>query len=610
MSAIARLTSRAARALLLAGLLLATAAPLQAEVARSPAPAAAAPLIPASAARPREAVVATAHALATDAALEVLAAGGNAFDAAVAASAMLGLVEPESSGLGGGGFMLLHVAADDRQDAREVFIDARERAPGAATRDMFLGPDGEPVPRASIDGALAAAIPGLPAGLDHLATHYGRLPLAASLAPAIRQARAGWPFGSKNAAMLGFRRDAIAASPEAARLFLVDGAVPAPGTLMRNEDYARTLERLAAEGAQGLYRGDYAARLVAGVRAAGGIWTEADLADYRVVERAPLRVRHRGHWLVTAPPPSSGGVALAEILNILEGADYAAQPTVPRTHLLIEAMRRAYRDRALYLGDPDHVAMPLERLLSPDYAAGLRAGIHPARATPSALLPGVADAPARPDTTHFSIIDAEGNLVAVTQTVNLPYGNAVVVPGTGFLLNNEMDDFSIKAGTPNAFGLVGDDANAIAPGRRPLSSMTPSFLVGPDRVAVIGTPGGSRIITMVLVGLLELMDGASAQAAAEAPRLHHQYLPDVVSVEPGALSDADAEALRAMGHDVQVGDRSWGNMQVAAWHLGTGAVEAGSDPRWPGVGKGGTGAQGDAPAEAPVEAEGDGAIFR
>ena len=535
----------------------------------------------------------------------MLAAGGNAFDAAVAASAMLGLVEPESSGLGGGGFMLLHVAADDRQ----VFIDARERAPGAATRDMFLGPDGEPVPRASIDGALAAAIPGLPAGLDHLATRYGRLPLAASLAPAIRQARAGWAFGSKNAAMLGFRRDAIAASPEAARLFLVDGAVPAPGTLMRNEDYARTLERLAAEGAAGFYRGDYAARLVAGVRAAGGIWTEADLADYRVVERAPLRVRHRGHWLVTAPPPSSGGVALAQMLNILEGADYASQPVVPRTHLLIEAMRRAYRDRALYLGDPDHVRIPLARLLSPDYAAGLRAGIHPARATPSDLLPGVADAPARPDTTHFSIIDAEGNLVAVTQTVNLPYGNAVVVPGTGFLLNNEMDDFSIKAGTPNAFGLVGDDANAIAPGRRPLSSMTPSFLVGPDRVAVIGTPGGSRIITMVLIGLLELMDGASAQAAADAPRLHHQYLPDVVSAEPGALSEADAEALRAMGHDVQVGDRSWGNMQVAAWHLGTGAVEAGSDPRWPGVGKGGTGAQGEAPAGAP-EPEGDGAIFR
>jgi gamma-glutamyltranspeptidase / glutathione hydrolase len=534
---------------------------------------------------PREAVIASAHALATDAGHEILAAGGNAFDAAVAVSATLGLVEPESSGIGGGGFMLLRVAAD----GREVFVDARERAPLAATRDMFLDAAGEPQRQLAVNGALAAAIPGQPAGLEHLATKYGRLPLSRSLQPAIRLAREGWGFGAKNAAMMGNRREVVAQDAAASALFLRDGAIPEQGALMRNPDYAATLERLAREGAAGFYRGEFAETLVSGVRAAGGIWTLEDLAGYRVIEREPLVIEHRGWRIVTAPPPSSGGVALAQIFNILDGYDYRGLSALERIHLLAESMRRAYRDRAIYLGDPDHVSLPVELLTSTAYAAGLRAGISLQRAMPSELLPGVSASGSSDDTSHFSIIDREGNLVAVTQTVNLPYGNGLVIPGTGFVLNNQMDDFSVKPGVPNAFGLVGDDANAIAPGKRPLSSMTPSFLIGDDRVAVLGTPGGSRIITMVTLALLELMEGHGPQHAVGLPRWHHQYLPDVISAEPGAFDDARKAALEARGFTVSAGERTWGNMQIALWQQATGVVEAGSDPRWKGVGKGATG---------------------
>lgn len=530
---------------------------------------------------PPAAAIASANAYATDAGMEVLAAGGNAFDAAIAVSATLGLVEPESSGLGGGGFFLLHVA----KDGRDVFVDAREVAPGAATRTMFLDADGNVVPRASIDGPRAAAIPGLPAGLAHVAAKYGRLPLSRSLAPAIRLARQGWAFGPKNHAMLGWRRDVLAANPAAAALFLRDGRIPAIGTVMRNEDYARTLEAIAAGGADAYYRGPLAKTLVDGVRAGGGLWTLDDLADYRVIEREPIRFRHRDVEIVTAPPPSSGGITLATILNVLDGYDYPKLAELDRVHLTAEAMRRAYRDRAQYLGDPAFVDIPVPLLTSREYAAGLRAGIHPRQATPSASLPGIGDAPARPDTTHFSIVDTEGNLAAVTQTVNLPYGNAVVVAGTGFLLNNEMDDFAAKAGVPNAFGLVGDDANAIAPGKRPASSMTPTFVLGDDTVAVLGTPGGSRIPTMVLQGILQLLGGASAQQAVDAPRWHHQYLPDTIAFEPDAMPPALADGLRARGHVLTANDETWGNMQMVLWNRAAGTVEAGSDSRWKGVGK-------------------------
>lgn len=531
---------------------------------------------------PRQAAIASANSYATDAGLEVLANGGNAFDAAIAVSATLGLVEPESSGLGGGGLMLLHLATD----GRDVFIDARERAPLAATRDMYLDEDGKVRPRSSIDGPLAAGIPGLPAGLAHLSEKYGQVPLSVALAPAIRLARKGWVMNAKTADMLPWRSEVMLRSVGAKDLFFRGGKPVAAGQTMKNPDYAATLERLAREGHDGFYAGPLARRLADGVKKAGGIWSLEDFTQYKVVEREPLRIEHRGFSLVTAPPPSSGGVALAEMFNILSGWDYPALAPVERIHLMVEAMRRAYRDRGEYLGDPDFVTVPVERMLSQDYAAGLRAGIHPSRATPSDMLPPVGRKPERPDTTHFSILDTAGNVIAVTQTVNLSFGNGFVVPGTGFLLNNEMDDFSAAPGVPNAFGLVGDAANEIAPGKRPLSSMSPTFLVGDGRFAAIGTPGGSRIITMVMLGLMELMDGGSAQTAVDRPRFHHQYLPDVILVEEGAITPEQVTALEAMGHSVKLSDSTWGNMQAVLWNQRTGEAQAGSDGRWKTVGKG------------------------
>ena len=531
---------------------------------------------------PRQAAIASANSYATDAGMEVLARGGNAFDAAIAVSATLGLVEPESSGIGGGGLMLLHLAAD----GREVFVDARERAPLAATRDMYLDENGQVRPRSSIDGPLAAAIPGLPAGLVHLSTRYGQLPLSEALAPAIRLAREGWVMNHKTAGMLPWRAEVMARSAGARALFFRNGKPVTTGQTLKNPDYAATLERLARNGHDGFYAGPLARRLVDGVRKAGGIWSLEDFSQYQVVEREPLRFEHRGFQFVTAPPPSSGGIALAEIFNILSGWDYPALTPVARIHLSVEAMRRAYRDRAEYLGDPDFVQTPVARMLSLDYAAGLRATIHPSRATPSELMPPIGSRPERPETTHFSVLDTAGNVIAVTQTVNLSFGNAFVVPGTGFVLNNEMDDFSAAPGVPNAFGLVGDAANEIAPGKRPLSSMSPTFLLGEGRFAAIGTPGGSRIITMVLLGLMDLMDGGGAQAAADRPRYHHQYLPDVVLAEPGAFTAEEIAGLEAMGHTVRVSDSTWGNMQVVLWNQRSGEVEAGSDGRSKGVGKG------------------------
>lgn len=534
---------------------------------------------PASA-RPKQAAIASANAAATDAGMKILAQGGNAVDAAIAVSSTLGLVEPESSGVGGGGFILIRT-----KDGREVFIDARERAPLAATRNMYLDAKGEPDRKKAVDGALAAAIPGLPAAWAHMAKKYGRLPLKQSLGPAIELANEGWLFGRKNLTMINGRKEALAKDPGASALFMNNGEVPTLGTRMRNPDYAKTMQLIARSDAKEFYQGPFARQLVEGVVKQGGIWTLQDLQQYKIVERTPLKFKHGDYTILTTPPPSSGGVAIAEVLNILSGYDYKKMQRVDQVHLLTESMRRAYRDRAIYLGDPDFVKVPVNLLMSPDYAAGLRAGISMLQATPSAMLPGITVSEQRTNTTHFSIIDHDGTMVAVTQTVNLPYGNALVVPGTGFLLNNEMDDFSVKAGVPNAFGLVGDDANAIAPGKRPLSSMAPTFIMSKDRVAILGTPGGSRIISMVLIGSLAAMEGVNAQAVADTPRLHHQYLPDTLYAEKNALSAEEITALQARGHKVEASDRTWGNMQVVIWNKTNGQVNAGSDSRWSGVGK-------------------------
>jgi len=531
----------------------------------------------AAAEKPGQAAIASAHYLATEAGHEILAQGGNAFDAAVAVSAALAVVEPTSSGIGGGGFWLIHRA----EDGFETMIDAREQAPAAAHKDMYLDEESNVVRDLAVNGPLAGAIPGEIAGLQHLADNYGRLPLATSLQPAIRIAREGFPVDEKFHALMTYRIDVIKRWPAAAEAYLADGELPPVGHIIKLPDLAWVLENVAERGADGFYTGPVAERMVKGVREAGGIWTMEDLAAYVVKERDPIRTMYGDYELVTAPPPSSGGVAIAEILNILEPYPINDLDPVLRAHLIVEAMRRAYRDRAIYLGDPDFVEVPVDMLTSQYYADGLRASIRPDRATPSSMLAGNDQIPEGTDTTHFSIIDAEGNMVAATLTVNTPFGSCFMPPGTGFVVNNEMDDFSAKEGEPNAYGLIGFVANEIQPFKRPLSSMTPTFMIGEDKRAVIGTPGGSRIITMVLLGILDFMRGNEPESWVSLPRFHHQYVPDKVSAESDAFTPEQVSALQAMGHEVEVRDRTWGNMHGAMWNLETGKVSAGSDPRWP-----------------------------
>jgi len=526
--------------------------------------------------RPPAAAIATTHPEATAAGFEILGAGGNAFDVAVAVSAALAVVEPYSSGLGGGGFWLLHRA----EDGFEVMIDGRERAPLAASRDMYLDSEGRFVPESSLNGPLAAGIPGEPAALAHLAERYGRLPLAKSLQPAIRIARDGFAVDEKYRAMAGWRLDVLRRSPAAAAQFLREGEVPPVGSRIRQPELAVTLERLAREGREGFYSGPVAEALVSGVRSAGGIWTQEDLSAYRTVERRPIVGSYRGWRVVSAAPPSSGGVLLVQMLNMLSGFDLADLSESDRAHLLVEVMRRAYRDRAIWLGDPDYVEMPLERLIHPFYAAGLARNIRLDRATPSAPEPVRATGT---DTTHFSILDREGNRVAATLSINYPFGSGFVAPGTGVLLNDEMDDFSAQPGVPNAYGLVGGEANAIAPGKRMLSSMTPTFVDSGRGLAILGTPGGSRIITMVLGAVLALDAGQELPQWLAKPRFHHQFLPDEIEYEPGAFTDSHLRDLEKKGHSLQeVGD-GFGNMQVVHWDRSSNRVSAASDPRGIGV---------------------------
>ncbi len=535
------------------------------------------------------AAIASAHALATDAGFEVLRAGGNAFDAAVAVSAALSVVEPISSGIGGGGFFLLHEAAS----GRDVFVDARETAPAAATPEQYLDAAGELNRDRAENGPWSAGIPGLPAAFVHMAERYGRLPLRTTLAPAVRLARNGFPVYERLARGYAARREVMERYPGTRAVFLVNGKPLRVGQTLRQPDLARTLEQLAAKGFDGFYRGEVAARLLAGVHAEGGQWQAEELAGYRVREREPLRFRYRSWDIVTAPPPSSGGIALAQMLQILSGWNLEQLDPAHRVHLTVEAMRRAYRDRTFYLGDPDFVDVPVKTLAAREYALGLRATIHPDKATPSDLLSGVPTPLEDEETTHFSIIDAEGNRVAATQTVNLAYGSGLIPPGTGVLLNNEMDDFALRPGTPNAFGVMGYGANAPEPGKRMLSSMTPSFMVSDDRIVVLGTPGGSRIITMVLLGILGYDAGLDAQQVAALPRYHHQWMPDVISAESDAFTPQVAAALRSMGHQVNLPGETltgrgsshvWGNLQTVSWDRKQGRLSGGSDPRNP-VGK-------------------------
>lgn len=527
-------------------------------------------------AHPPRAAIASAHPLATRAGYAVLVKGGNAFDAAVAVSAALGVVEPYSSGLGGGGFYLLHQAAGNR----DIMIDGREKAPAAASHDMYLGKDGELQTGRVRRGALSAGIPGTPAALGHLVHKYGKLSLAEDLAPAIRLARDGFKVDKRFAAIAASHVDFLKRYCEAPCPYLPGGKAPVAGQLLKQPGMAATLQTLADQGVAAFYHGKLAAALVDGVRRAGGIWTLQDMADYKVVERQPITGDYRGYHIVSAAPPSSGGITLLETLNILSGYDLQSAAPATRVHLIVEAWRHAYRDRNEYLGDPDFVSMPVQRLLSPLYAAGLRANISLDKALPSKYLPSVLENRSESmHTTHFSILDAQGNRVAATQTINFRFGSGVVPKGTGVAVNNEMDDFAAKPGEPNGFGLVQGEANAVAPGKRPLSSMTPTFIEGPRGVAIIGTPGGSRIISMVTLALLDYINDGSAEHVTAVPRFHHQYLPDMISYEPGAFDADMVKKLEAMGYTVKPTSRRYGDMNVVVWDKKTDKVEAATDPR-------------------------------
>lgn len=529
---------------------------------------------------PNQAAIASAHPQATQAGLDILAQGGNAIDAAIAVAASLGVVEPYSAGIGGGGFWLLYLA--DQHEYR--FLDARERAPAAAHANYYLDENGQVNRDRALNGPTAAAIPGQAAAFDYLATHWGKLPLATSLQPAIQQARNGFMVEEHYQRMLEFRQDALRRYPASVSQFMQpDGRIPAQGDLIRQPDLANTLELLAEEGKDGFYEGPIAEAMVAAVRNAGGDWTLHDLQSYRVVERSPIIVRLGEHTLISAPPPSSGGIVLGETLQMLKALDWQDQSPIRQVHLLTEVMRRGYYDRAHYLGDPDFVTVPTSQLLSPNHIRHWLKDLQLQQATPSVQLGQPAQQDEGFHTTHLSVIDQQGNMVSATLSINLPFGSAFTAAGTGVLLNNEMDDFSASPGAANAYGLTGSDANAIAPGKRPLSSMSPSFLVSDDDAAIIGTPGGSRIISMVLLGMLEHLQGKPVQDWVARPRFHHQYLPDVLEYEPGAFSDGEQKALEAMGHVLRPTGRQYGNMQAILLDKRSGEVTAASDPRGMGM---------------------------
>lgn len=526
------------------------------------------------------AAIASAHPLASAAGEQMLAQGGNAFDAAIAVSAVLSVVEPASSGVGGGGFFLLHIQSNHK----DTFLDARETAPSAATADMYRKSDGGIDERGSRVGPKAAAIPGEPALWAYTAKHYGKLPLTQSLAPAIQIARDGFPLYPRLQNAIRVKLNDLKANPDAARVFLDSNQVPAVGYVIRQPELAETLSLIARSNAQEFYHGAFVKQLVNSMRADGGIWSEADFASYRVVEREPIRFTYRGTTITSAPPPSSGGLVLADTLGVLAGYPYASLGRIDRVHLMVEAARRAYHDRADYLGDPDFVKIPTQRLLSADYHAGLRTTIRMDRATPSEIFSPVLLSPESPSTTHFSIIDAKGNRVSATQSVNLFFGATYMAKGMGFILNDTMDDFSVAPTVPNAFGLVGGYANAIVPGKRALSSMTPTFAENSKGLLIIGSPGGSTIITNVLYGTLGWLEGLDATTLVTRPRIHHQFLPDEISYEAGAFTPEEQAALELRGHHLRV-TQAWGNTQIITVDYQSGKTDAASDPRGFGAGR-------------------------
>jgi gamma-glutamyltranspeptidase/glutathione hydrolase len=552
----------------------------------------------------KHAMVVSIHHDASDAGVEILKAGGNAVDAAVAVGFALAVVFPQAGNLGGGGFMLIRMHSGDAH-----FVDYREQAPGQASANMYLDEHGNVIPGLSTRGYKAIGVPGTVAGLTYAQKHYGRLTLAQDMAPAIRLAREGYILSDEEAHNLADSK-ALVQFPESRHFFQRDGNFYKTGDRFIQPELARTLTRIAADPGT-FYKGTMAAELAASVQKGGGLITATDLAAYQVKDRAPLTGSYRGYDIITAPPPSSGGIVLLEILNILSGYDLGklGDRTPQQVHTITEAFRRAYMDRNDYLGDPDFVQMPLTQMASPAYAAAWRKSIDPVLPSPSDTLTrpdGFLPAPPNPpaaaesrDTTQFSVVDAEGNAVSNTYTLNGLFGSGVTAGSLGFLLNNQMDDFTSKVGAPNMFHLLQGEANAIAPGKRPLSSMTPTIVLQPDicgpsslkckpgkPLLVLGSPGGSTIITTVANDIISILDnGLNVQQAADAPRFHHQYLPDTLQVEKAFPLNV-VDALKATGYTVTRTNEAdeknpgvWGDSEMIYIDPKTGTLLGADDQR-------------------------------
>ena len=543
----------------------------------------------------RHGMVVAANAPASEAGVAMLRGGGNAVDAAVATSFAISVLRPQSTGIGGGGFLLLYLAKEDKTLA----IDFRERAPLKATRDMFVR-DGEAVPSLSRTGPLAVAVPGIVAGLVEVQQQYGSLSLAAVMQPAIRLADEGFPVYPHLAQAIAYRAEVLGESEATRAVYYRDDQPLRQDDLFIQKDLANTLRAIAKDGKDAFYTGQVAGAIVAEMQRIGGLLTQDDLDQYSVIDRAPVTGRFQDARVYSMPPPSSGGVLLVQMLNVLSGfpLQKLGFQTPGATHILTETLRLAFHDRARYLGDTDFVSVPVERLVSPAYAQDLRAKIDVSKATPSQ---GIPQTPAgrieSTSTTHLSVIDQEGNAVATTQTVNLYFGSGVMVPGTGIMLNDEMDDFNAQPDRPNAFGLVGHtDANAIAPRKTPLSSMSPTIVTRDGKVElVIGGPGGSRIISSVLQVMLNVLAyRMSLPEAMFATRIHHQWYPDRLNLEvqTGSAAHGLVEQLQALGHNVKVvewgpGKRSrFGNIQALHVDRESGLITGVSDPRGEGQPRG------------------------
>lgn len=534
--------------------------------------------------RARHGMVVSVHHLASDAGLEILQAGGNAVDAAVATGFALAVTHPAAGNLGGGGFLLLRT-----HEGKTAFIDFRERAPLAASADMYLDANGTPIRSASLVGYRAIGTPGSVAGLALAERKYGKLGLKRVMAPAIRLASEGFVLTEGEANEL--HDNHLSEFPDSKRIFQRDGNYYRAGETFRQPELARTLRRIA-DNPDDFYHGQMARELVAALQAGGGLMTLRDLAEYKAVERKPIEGTFHQYKIFSAPPPSAGCIVLMETLNILEKYDLkkAGDRTPEWMHLITEAYRRAYMDRSDYLGDPDFSTIPIEQMTAKNYAAAWNRSIAE-KATPSATLKrpeGFLPAPPKAEprapegnhTTHYSVVDKDGNAVAVTTTLNDSFGSRVTAGKLGFLLNDEMDDFAVKMGTPNLYGLIQGPANAIAAGKRPLSAMTPTIVLENGKLRfVLGSPGGSRITTTVANILLSATEGGlNIQQAVDAPRFHHQYLPDVLSVEP-EFSPQTLDALRAIGYDVQPRKGHWSNGECIAIDPKTGELEGGQDHR-------------------------------